>query len=252
MVVWTFFGIAFLWDWNENWPFPERSHKIKTDISQARSFFLYLLTWEFWSCAKLLPWGSQISVLHTFLRAFPGDTNGKLPACQCRRWKRRGFNPWVEDPLEEGTATHSNILAWRIPWTEEPGGLRSVGLQRVRHDSSDLTCTHTPTLDHLIQNLFSLSLVIFSLSFFLEIYLKLPQEILLCNRVENYSCRGSTRRGEVHRLALSPALKSQAFLRNFEGNQLRSITVVERIIKGKLSSFQWLCKGSHKNSCHWE
>ena len=39
-----------------------------------------------------------------------------------------------EDPLEKGKATHSNILAWRIPWTEEPGGLQSVGLQRVRQD----------------------------------------------------------------------------------------------------------------------
>ena len=39
-----------------------------------------------------------------------------------------------EDPLEEGMATHSRILAWRIPWTEEPGGLQSMGLQRVRHD----------------------------------------------------------------------------------------------------------------------
>ena len=39
-----------------------------------------------------------------------------------------------EDPLEEGMATHSNILLWRIPWTEEPGGLQSTGLQRIRHD----------------------------------------------------------------------------------------------------------------------
>ena len=39
-----------------------------------------------------------------------------------------------EDPLEEGMATHSSILAWRIPWTEEPGGLQSIGLQRVRHN----------------------------------------------------------------------------------------------------------------------
>ena len=39
-----------------------------------------------------------------------------------------------EDPLEEGMATHSSILAWRIPWTEEPGGLQSIELQRVRHD----------------------------------------------------------------------------------------------------------------------
>ena len=40
----------------------------------------------------------------------------------------------LEDPLEEGMATHSSILAWRISWTEEPGGLQSVGSQRVRHD----------------------------------------------------------------------------------------------------------------------
>ena len=39
-----------------------------------------------------------------------------------------------EDPLEEGMATKSSILAWKIPWTEEPGGLQSMGLQRVGHD----------------------------------------------------------------------------------------------------------------------
>ena len=39
-----------------------------------------------------------------------------------------------EDPLEKETATHSSILAWRIQWTEEPGGLQSMGSQRVRHD----------------------------------------------------------------------------------------------------------------------
>ena len=39
-----------------------------------------------------------------------------------------------EDALEKGMATHSSILAWRIPWTEEPGGLQSIGLQRVRYN----------------------------------------------------------------------------------------------------------------------
>ena len=39
-----------------------------------------------------------------------------------------------EDPLEEGTATHSSILAWESPWIEEPGGLQSMGSQRVGHD----------------------------------------------------------------------------------------------------------------------
>ena len=48
----------------------------------------------------------------------------------------RSLSP--EDPLEEGTATYSSILAWRTPWTEEPGGLQSIEPQRVRHDGSDL------------------------------------------------------------------------------------------------------------------
>ena len=39
-----------------------------------------------------------------------------------------------EDPLEEGMATHSSMLAWRIPWTEEPGGLQSMGLQTVKRN----------------------------------------------------------------------------------------------------------------------
>ena len=47
-----------------------------------------------------------------------------------------------EDPLEEEMATHSSILAWKIPWTEESGGLESMGVQRVGHD---LVIEHTHT-----------------------------------------------------------------------------------------------------------
>ena len=47
-----------------------------------------------------------------------------------------------EDPLEAGVATHSGILAWRIPWTEEPGGLWFIGSQRVEHAWSDWASTH--------------------------------------------------------------------------------------------------------------
>ena len=53
-----------------------------------------------------------------------------LPAMQ----ERRVPSLDQEDPLEEGMATHSSNLAGKIPWTEEPGGLQSMGLQRVRHD----------------------------------------------------------------------------------------------------------------------
>ena len=74
----------------------------------------------------------------------PSGTSGKEPACQWRRLKRHRFDPWMGgDPLEEGMATHSSILAWRIPWTEEPGRLQSMGLQRVRRDWSDLAGTYT-------------------------------------------------------------------------------------------------------------
>ena len=57
-----------------------------------------------------------------------------------------------EDPLEEGMVTHSSILTGESPWTEEPGGLQSIGVQRVGHDWSSLTCMHTPDLDSLVNN----------------------------------------------------------------------------------------------------
>ena len=56
-----------------------------------------------------------------------------LPAVQ-EMLADTGLIPGSEDPLEEEMAIHSSVLAWRIPWTEEPGGLQSIGLQRVRHN----------------------------------------------------------------------------------------------------------------------
>ena len=53
-----------------------------------------------------------------------------LPAMQETQVQSLG----LEDPLEKEMATHSSILAWRMTWTEEPGGLQSMGLQRVGHD----------------------------------------------------------------------------------------------------------------------
>ena len=47
-----------------------------------------------------------------------------------------------EDPLEEGMATHSSILAWRIPWAEEPGGLQSIGSQKGWTRINNLACMH--------------------------------------------------------------------------------------------------------------
>ena len=53
-----------------------------------------------------------------------------------------------EDALEEGMATHSSILVWRIPWTEKPGRLQSIGLQRVRHDSMTKHSMHAHIHTH--------------------------------------------------------------------------------------------------------
>ena len=69
------------------------------------------------------------------LGGFLSGASDKEPACQCYRQKRSlGRSLGREDPLEEGMATHSSILAWRILQTEEPGGLQSIRLQRVRDD----------------------------------------------------------------------------------------------------------------------
>ena len=65
---------------------------------------------------------------------FPSGANGKESAYEFSRDNRRGFDPWVRKISWEGIATHSSILIWRSPWTEEPGGLQSTGLQRVSHD----------------------------------------------------------------------------------------------------------------------
>ena len=64
--------------------------------------------------------------------AFPGGSYGKKNLHTMRETWIRFLG--LEDPLEKGTATHSSILGWRIPWTEERGRLQTMGLQRVRHN----------------------------------------------------------------------------------------------------------------------
>ena len=62
---------------------------------------------------------------------FSGSSDGKESACGAGD---SGSIPGLGRSLEKGMATHSSILAWRTPWTEEPGRLQSMGLQRARHD----------------------------------------------------------------------------------------------------------------------
>ena len=63
-----------------------------------------------------------------------GGSAVKKPPARQEPQETRVQSLGEEDPLEDGMASHSSILAWRIPWTEEPGGLQSVGSQRVGHD----------------------------------------------------------------------------------------------------------------------
>jgi len=85
--------------------------------------------WNIWYTGPLCSsicatsgWASQVALLVKNPPADAGDPSDS------------GWSLGQEDLLEEGMATHSSILVWRIPWTQEPGGLQSIGLQRVRHD----------------------------------------------------------------------------------------------------------------------
>ena len=76
-----------------------------------------------------------INTRTTNIRSFPGRSGVKhLPANAGDTGEMQVESLGQKDPLEEGLATHSSILAWEIPWTEEPGGLQSIGSQRVGHD----------------------------------------------------------------------------------------------------------------------
>ena len=90
------------------------------------------------SCASLLTYGI-FSVVNTTV-GLPGPSHskesaGKESACNAEDLQEMCVQPlgW-EDPLEKVMAIHSSILTWRVPWTEEPGGLQFMGSQRVGHN----------------------------------------------------------------------------------------------------------------------
>ena len=102
------------------------------------------------------PWGAEHHSICTAAGASLVTQMVKnLPAMQENGVRFLGW----EDPLEKGMATHSSSLAWRITWTEEPGGLQSMGSQRVRHDWVTFTFTHSGRLPkELIRKWIKLSL----------------------------------------------------------------------------------------------
>ena len=78
-------------------------------------------------CHQMVMWPSHFASSY-FIFVFPGGSEGKASAAMQETQVR--FLGW-EDPLEKKMATHSSILAWRIPWTQEPGGLQSMGSQEL-------------------------------------------------------------------------------------------------------------------------
>ena len=94
------------------------------------SLFIHSTINGYWRCFLYLTRANSAACL--LVNMLPRWLSGKETACQCRRCQ---FDPWVwKIPLEEEMTTHSSILAGKIPWTEEPGGLQFMGSQRIRHN----------------------------------------------------------------------------------------------------------------------
>ena len=89
--------------------------------------------YKIWKKGDKLSFSKYIIIIYLEM-VFPDGISSKEPTCQSRKRKRQVQSLLQEDPLEEGMATHSSILAWANPWTEEPGGLKSIGSSRFGHD----------------------------------------------------------------------------------------------------------------------
>ena len=96
------------------------------------------------SSMSILQYTCPFSAIQT---GFPGGTSGKEPACQRKRHKRCGFNTCVRKiPWRRAWQPTPVFLPGEFSWTEEPGGIQSIALQRVGHNWSNLACAHTHKL----------------------------------------------------------------------------------------------------------
>ena len=88
-------------------------------------------------------------IIHLHIPITRGFLGGSVVRNPLAMQETRIWSLNQEDPLEKGMATHANILAWKIPWTEEPGGLQSLGSQRVGHHVAiDVNNTGTYLVDY--------------------------------------------------------------------------------------------------------
>ena len=102
-------------------------------LADLLNIFCPCLFYQSLDCSLPLPPKDTLYPAHMGYLGFIGGASGKEPAHQCRRYETRVWSFGWEDPLEKGMATHSSVLAWRIP-TNSLGGLQSMGLQRFGHD----------------------------------------------------------------------------------------------------------------------
>ena len=144
----TVYGAARSWIWLNNWV---HTHTVSC---WKQVLFIWLVLDE---SGLLLIFELRPVFLTTSKWSFAGLPwwLSKQSACQCSRCKRH--LPWVGKIACGRTWQHSSILAWRIPWTEEPGQPQSIGSQRVGHGWNDLTCTQDHwqfrSRGHMIQSL---------------------------------------------------------------------------------------------------
>ena len=145
-------------------------------------------SWVPWDFDSKHSSGAILSFIHInynlvgTIAGLPRWSTGKESACRCRRGRRDGRSVGQEDSLEEEMATHSSTLAWRIPWTEKPGRLQSIGSQRVGQEWRDLARTYgityclysgTVNMDHRLLSPRSVNVCI------MDIYLACPASLLV-------------------------------------------------------------------------
>ena len=103
-------------------------------------------------------------------QGFPGGASGKELTCQCRRHRRLRFDPWFGKIPWRKKWQPTSTLAWRIPWTEEPGGLQSMESWRVRHDwATEHTWAHITDTSLQSPPLSSESLLLIRVSVILDL-----------------------------------------------------------------------------------
>ena len=142
----------WIWELDTIIQSPMRLLTVSLIAHSLHPIFFFFLKSKAEDCYK----DEYFSNLHTDL-GFPGGSWVENPPATWETWVRS--LGW-KDPLEKGTATRFSILAWRSPWTEEPGGLQSMGSQRVRHDWMTF-----PSLFHWFMELITLKHILSPVTF---------------------------------------------------------------------------------------